>query len=173
MTEVVIRQATEKDAALIASISRETFRDTFAEQNTPDNMEQFMEKQFSTAMLMEELFDPLNVFFLAFSDNEPVGYVKMKPGAHAELPDTVNAIEICRLYARKKMIGKGVGKSMMMHAVQYANDRMFKTIWLGVWEHNKRAIEFYRAFGFEKFSAHDFVLGTDVQRDWLMMKLLS
>lgn len=173
MSEINIRRATEKDASLIAEISRETFYDSFAEQNTPEDMALFMERQFNTSLLMEELFDDSNIFFLACCEDEPAGYIKLKPGAHADLENANQAIEICRFYARKQMIGKGIGKAMMLHAIQYAQTNNCKTIWLGVWEHNKRAINFYSSFGFLKFSEHDFILGTDVQRDWLMRRVSS
>ena len=40
----------------------------------------------------------------------------------------------------------------------------------GVWEKNYRAIEFYTKWGFEKFDDTDFLLGDEVQKDWLMKK---
>jgi ribosomal protein S18 acetylase RimI-like enzyme len=43
-------------------------------------------------------------------------------------------------------------------------------VWLGVWEHNKKAIGFYRKNGFEVFDHHVFVLGNDHQTDLLMKK---
>lgn len=170
MNEIHIRQANEADAALIASISRETFYDTFAEHNTPEDMNLFMEQQFSTSVLMKGVVEPSNLFFLAFREDEPAGYLKLKPGGHSDLSDAEKAIEICRFYARTNMIGKGIGKAMMMYAVRYAASIHCKTIWLGVWERNLRAINFYHSFGFQKFSEHDFILGKDVQRDWLMKK---
>ena len=170
MNKISIRQASEADAALIASLSRETFYDTFIAHNTPEDMALFMDQQFSTSVLMKEVIDLSNLFFIAFHEEEPAGYIKLKPGSHADLTDTDKAIEICRLYARKSMIGKGIGKAMMMYALEHAATTYCQTIWLGVWEHNKRAIDFYHSFGFRKFSEHDFILGKDVQRDWLMRK---
>ena len=170
MDKIVIRIATEDDAALIAEISRETFYDSFAEQNTQEDMAIFMEKQFSTTLLVQELFDPANKFFLAYYEEELAGYMKLKPGSyHDDLNAMGKAIEISRFYARKHTIGKGIGKAMMQYALKYAKDADNKAIWLGVWEHNKRAIDFYKAFGFQKFSEHNFLLGKDVQRDWLMV----
>lgn len=173
MSNILIRKATVQDAALIAAISRETFYDSFAAQNTPEDMELFMAQQFSEQILMQELFDPAHIFFLAYIDEEIVGYTKLKPGAHHELDPTAAAIEMCRFYARKNSIGKGIGKAMMQYALQYAAATQYKIVWLGVWEHNTRAIDFYQRFGFEKFSAHDFILGKDVQKDWLMRKIVS
>lgn len=170
MSELQIRRAADEDAALIAEISRETFYDSFAAQNTAEDMALFMEQQFATELLIKEVADETNIFFLTFFGDTPAGYIKLKPGTHPEITDTGAALEICRFYARKTFIGKGIGKAMMQHAIQYAEDNAYPTIWLGVWEHNKRAIDFYHSFGFQKFSEHDFILGNDIQRDWLMRK---
>ena len=67
-------------------------------------------------------------------------------------------------------IGKGVGSALMNKCIDIAREKDYHTVWLGVWEHNHRAIEFYTRWGFEKFAEHDFILGNDVQKDWLMKK---
>lgn len=168
-----IRQATTADAALIAVLSRETFYDSFADQNTKADMQLFLDEQFTTDMLMAEVAEPDHTFFIASIDGEVAGYTKLKDQTHSALPEHSKAIEISRFYARKQMIGKGIGKAMMLHIIHYAQSLGKNTIWLGVWEHNARAIAFYTSFGFTKFSEHDFLLGTDLQRDWLMYKTLD
>ena len=45
-----------------------------------------------------------------------------------------------------------------------------QVIWLSVWEKNQRAIDFYNRWGFEKFADHTFILGNEVQNDWLLKK---
>ncbi len=82
-------------------------------------------------------------------------------------------MEISRIYCTQQVIGKGVGKSMMQECIKIAQSMGMDCIWLGVWEHNSKAIEFYKKFGFEKFSEHEFVLGNDLQNDWLMKKNLG
>jgi len=61
---------------------------------------------------------------------------------------------------------------MMRKCIDIALEKNYHTIWLGVWEHNQRAIDFYKRWGFKKFDEHDFILGNDVQKDWLMKKLI-
>jgi diamine N-acetyltransferase len=168
-----IQTVTADDASLIASISRETFYDSFAEQNTVADMQLFLDTQFTTEKLIAEVLDPANIFFIAYVDDQPAGYCKMRPGAHIQMHTTEKVIEISRFYARKNSIGKGIGKAMMQHALKYAQQQLYKKIWLGVWEKNERAIAFYQSFRFSKFGEHDFLLGTDLQRDWLMMKDLT
>lgn len=172
MSDVLVRYATREDAPVIAALSRETFYDTFAAQNSREDMEKFMAGQFSTQRLMDQVGAPGNIFLLAFVDDQVAGYVRMLEGfPPAELKE-LPAIEIARIYASQHVIGKGVGKALMQRCIEIATEKKKRSIWLGVWEKNERAIAFYKKWGFEKFGEHDFVLGNDVQRDWMMRKLL-
>ncbi len=167
-----VRKATIEDAALIADVSRQTFYDTFAAQNSKADMDKFLNEQFTTAKLMMEPGQTENDFFLAYSDDVLAGYVKLRNGRPPVFLRTKNAMEIARLYAKKEMIGKGIGKLLMQTSIDAAKENDKQIIWLGVWEKNQRAIDFYTAWGFEKFDETDFLLGNDLQRDWLMKKVL-
>jgi ribosomal protein S18 acetylase RimI-like enzyme len=158
-------------AEQIAAISRETFYDTFAEYNTQADMDLFMEQQFSMEMLMEEVGMAGRYFLLAVEGNRILGYTQLRDATHESLPDRVKpAMEIARLYVRKPEIGKGVGKLLMEAAIRFAQEASKKSIWLGVWEQNARAIRFYEQFGYQQFGEQKFLLGTDLQHDWLMWR---
>ena len=170
---VDIRLAKKEDAELIAEISQRTFYDTFAKFNTKENMDKFMADPFNKEALMSEVGLPGNIFLLAYLDEEAVGYVRMRESENpAELGD-IGAIEIARIYAEQKTIGKGVGKALMLECVSIAKKMNKQLIWLGVWEYNATAISFYEKFGFEKFGSHIFMLGDDVQTDILLKKTLA
>lgn len=166
---IQIKSIEPTDAGLIADISRETFYDTFAIHNTKADMDKFLAEQFSREQLMKEVLEPGNTFFLASVDGIPAGYLFLKDRSH-HLLGTAAAMEISRLYVRKPFIGKGVGKLLMQHAIDHARQIQKDTVWLGVWEHNQPAITFYTSFGYQQFGEHDFILGDDVQRDWLMQR---
>ena len=170
MAEIFIRMAEIKDAELIAHLSRQTFYDSFAPQNTKEDMDKFMNESFSMEALINEVTQPLNIFLVAFMEEALVGYAKLTLSKNPPELGPMKAIEIGRLYAAQKTIGHGVGKALMQQCLQVAAKKGKELIWLGVWEHNRRAIDFYTKFGFEKFGTHDFVLGDDVQTDWLMKK---
>ena len=172
MPDISIRLATSKDAEIIADLSRQTFYETFASQNTTADMEKFLNEQFTREKLIREVSEPWLIFFIAFMDNEPVGYVKIREGAVP--PELVgqSCMEIARIYSVQNMIGKGVGKKLMKASHDVATQRKKQILWLAVWKENQRAIDFYERWGFEIFGEQDFVLGDDVQRDWLMKKLI-
>ena len=166
---IQVKTASPQDAELIADFSREAFYETYAAQNTKTDMDKFLSEQFSKEQLMAEVGKPGNNFLLAYLDNELAGYVFMKDGSNADLL-TTNNIEIARLYAHSSYIGKGVGKTLMQAAIAQAAKENKQKLWLGVWKHNQRALQFYHSFGFEKFGEQNFILGNDVQQDWLMQK---
>ncbi len=171
MNDLNIRIATIADAELIADLSRETFYNAFAPDNTEADMTKFMNEGFTRERLIEELNLPDNIFLLAYADNKPAGYVRMrdKSKPEAELGSD-NLIEIARIYTITDKIGKGIGTELMNKCFAIAEEKQRAFIWLGVWERNFKGIRFYERFGFKKFGEHLFVLGNDIQTDWLMMK---
>ena len=172
-SRISIRVAGKEDASLIATLSRRTFYDTFAGYNTAENMDQFLDAQFTHEQLMEEVGAPRNTFLLAYLDETPVGYARLYDGS--ELPRELAgaaAIEISRIYCDKPAIGKGVGKALMNACLDTGRQKGKEWIWLCVWEHNQRAIDFYTKTGFTKFGQHIFILGQDLQNDWSMKKRL-
>lgn len=170
---LTLREATREDAVLIADLSRQTFYDTFAADNTKADMDKFMNEQFTRGRLILEVGAPENSFFLAFAEGMPAGYVKLREGrAPAGLKER-DTLEIARLYAAREHIGAGVGRLLMEQSIAVARQRGKAAVWLGVWEKNERAIAFYRRWGFEHFGNVDFLLGDDVQQDWLMVRWIT
>ena len=157
---------------MIASLSRRTFQDAFAPFNTQANMQLFIENEFSSEKLIGQVSEPGNIFLLAYHGQEVAGYARLL--VDGEIPEhkNIEGIEIARIYAEQKFIGKGIGSVLMQRSIDTGKKKNKKMIWLGVWEHNLAAIRFYEQWGFEKFGEHIFMLGKDVQTDWLMKKNL-
>lgn len=177
MTEVAkniaIKQAHANDVELLQKLSIVTFTDTFAAYNTAENMQMYIEKYFSLENVLEELNNSENFFFIAYQENEPAGYLKLRlPEEHLPSLKNNTPIELERVYVLKKLQGTGLGYKLMQFAFEYSRQKGFDTLWLGVWEQNEKAIRFYEKLGFETFGEHEFILGTDKQNDLLMKKAL-
>ena len=170
---LIIRPANAADAVPIATLSRQTFYDTFSVYNSQEDMDKFMNESFSIEKLVAEVDAAGNTFIVAVLENELVGYAKITESENPAALGKLDGIEISRIYAAKNVIGLGIGKALMEECLRTAISKNKQCIWLGVWEHNTRAISFYQKFGFEKFGEHAFVLGNDVQTDWLMKKNLA
>lgn len=171
---VTIRSCTLQDSEAIMSLGIRTFRDTFDEMNTPENMMLYLNQNFTLKRIRDEIKEPGSLFFIAESEfDQPIGYARVRHSPPPEALRGTNALEIERIYADKKYIGKRVGYLLMNTCLHYARDNGYDTVWLGVWEHNDRAIEFYEKWGFEKFGQHLFMLGNDPQTDLLMKKHIN
>lgn len=172
LTTTRVRIATPSDAMMIAEMSRRTFYHSFAANNTREDMDKFMNEQFTMEGLIAEVGAPGNIFIITDYNEQAAGYARLRENNNPPELEGMDTIEIARIYAEKEMIGKGIGKALMEKAIAIAREQKKRLIWLGVWEKNFRAIEFYKSWGFKKFSDHPFVVGNDVQTDWLMKKEL-
>src|SRR5690606_2609409 len=82
-------------------------------------------------------------------------------------------LEIERIYVLKDFHGKKVGQLLYDKAIEVAKEKKSDYIWLGVWEENPRAINFYKKNGFVEFDKHIFKLGNDEQLDIMMTLKLN
>jgi ribosomal protein S18 acetylase RimI-like enzyme len=161
-----------KDIDTLVSLGIKTFRDTFDEFNTPENMILYINNTFTRKIIEQEMKQPGTVFFLAFDGRKPAGYAKIKASQNPDGLSDASALEIERLYVHKSYLGKRVGYMLMQTCLAFAKKKGYREVWLGVWENNARAISFYERNGFMRFGQHTFMLGTDPQTDWLMKKVL-
>lgn len=165
-----ILKATSPHLPQLQSLSLQTFTEAFTEGNTEENMKQYLAESFSSEKLLEELNNPDSEFYFVMDNQHPAGYLKLNfNNAQTELKET-HGIEIERIYVLQQYQGKKVGKLLLNLALQIAKNKKATYLWLGVWERNTKAIEFYKRNGFVQFDTHPFVFGKEIQTD-LMMKL--
>lgn len=165
-----IKQCTVDMVEELAAIGRRTFAETFVDGNTAEDMEKFLTETYNVKRLTEELQNPDSITFMAYEGDTVLGYLKLNRGAAQTEKGYDNSLEIQRIYVVEEAKGKGIGSCFMEIAETQAKKWNLSYIWLGVWEHNPKAIRFYESRGFTKFSEHVFVVGDDRQIDWLMRK---
>lgn len=174
MASVIINKASAGDLETIQNLGRQTFHETFAESNSEEAMKTYLEESFSTEKVRSELNNPDSYFFIAWEEDIPVGYLKLNSGpAQTELQDDDISLEIERIYVKKSHHGQKIGQLLYDKALETAQSLKKEYLWLGVWEQNLRALNFYRKNGFEVFGNHTFRLGDDEQTDLMMKKILE
>lgn len=168
--KIEIARIEYRQAEILQKISRQTFYETFSEMNSKENMDLYLQEQISLEKLKGELLDPDSEFWMASADGIPAGYLKINFGnAQTELKDS-KSLEIERVYVLQVFQGYRIGQKLFDKAVNTAKDRKCNYVWLGVWEKNTGAINFYIKNGMTVFDSHIFRLGDDEQTD-IMMKL--
>jgi diamine N-acetyltransferase len=170
---VVIRPAGVLDAPWLATLAERTFRETYNAHNTPENMERYVAEHFGPALQAAELADPRVVTLVAEVDGHPAGYAQLGRGAPPACVTGADPLEVIRFYVDRPWHGRGLAQTLMAAAAEHARAAGWRTLWLGVWERNPRAIAFYRKCGFVEVGTHTFVLGTDHQRDLVLARPLD
>lgn len=173
MSSIIINKAVAEDLEILQSLGIQTFSETFAEDNTEEAMKKYLEESFNTEKMTSELNNPDSFFYIAWEEDNPVGYLKVNSGkAQTELQDETS-LEIERIYVKKSHHGKKVGQLLYNQALDTAQQLNKSYLWLGVWEENLRALQFYRKNGFVEFDKHIFRLGEEEQTDLMMKKMLD
>ncbi|CAM3992336.1 GNAT family N-acetyltransferase [Flavobacterium sinopsychrotolerans] len=168
MNTIEIRKATVSDLETIQKISIQTFIETFAAVNTPENIANYIKDSLNTEQLTDELNNANSQFYLAYSDTEAVGYLKINFGDAQTESFNENALEVQRIYVLQNFHGKNIGQLLLDEVKKIAQITNVDSVWLGVWEENHRAIRFYTKNGFVVFDKHVFMMGNDEQTDLLM-----
>lgn len=168
-----IKKCSLDDILDLQKIYRQTFFETFSEQNSEENMRIFLDKAYSEEKLKSEIEDKESETFLAVENQKILGVLKINTGNAETESGLENSLEIQRIYILKESKGLGIGTVLMNFAEKKARELGVSFIWLGVWEKNFPAQKFYTDKGFRRFSEHAFVLGDDIQTDFLMKKELS
>ncbi len=170
---VIIRHGQADDAALLAELGARTFSETFAADNSPEDMSDYLASAFSTAQQSAELADLDSLFLIAETNGVAVGYAMLRSGTALDNIHGGKPIEIVRLYVLQEQLGSGVGAALMQECIDEAKRQGYETLWLGVWEHNARAQAFYRKWNFREVGTHIFQLGNDPQTDILMQLAIA
>ena len=167
-----IRPAREGDAVALAALAERTFRDAFAAANDPADMDAHCARFYAPAALAADIADPAASTLLVEHDGALIGYAQLRrlpaPAGDADAP----AVEIRRFYVLQAWHGSGLAHALMDEAVAQAGALGGRVLWLGVWEHNPRAMRFYEKHGFTVVGKQPFVLGKDPQVDLVMVRPL-
>ncbi|MGP4115872.1 GNAT family N-acetyltransferase [Levilactobacillus zymae] len=165
-----LKPCTLDDLATLQAVSRETFTATFGAQNTPADLAAYLDTAYSSAQLTQELTNPESQFYLLYQDATVAGYLKLNTGAVQTEAMGPNDLEIERIYLRTAFQHQGLGKRLFQLALEQAQRQRKAQIWLGVWEHNLNAQNFYHRLGFHQVGQHTFTLGSDPQTDLIYAK---
>lgn len=166
----MIRRATAADAAELSAFAARTFRDTFGDDMGAEDMELFLAQTYSEAQQRDEI--ERGTTLLAMRDDVLAGFAQLATTDAPACVDGPSPVEIGRFYVDKAFHGRGVAHELMDAALAAARNMGGATVWLGVWEHNHRAMAFYAKFGFRDVGSHGFLVGTDLQTDRLMTRPL-
>lgn len=163
--QIKIRLVSNTEVEALRVLGESTFRETFEAQNSKESLDVYLAKSFSLENVQAQLESPASEFYFAIVNGVILGYLKI---------NTSNkGLEIERIYVLASAQGQRIGKALYEFTLELAKTRKATWLWLGVWQANAKAIEFYKRQGMEIFDTRQFQLGDELKDDFLMRLRIS
>lgn len=159
---IQIRTATTDDAQHIALLARVTFTETFSEYfRDPQDVFDYFERTFNVAKIRTSIENPNNKFWIAFWNELPIGYAKLKVHSPTDFIDSTAVSQLQKIYVLKEFLDKKAGKALMDELMASFENSDQQYIWLSVLNANERALQFYAKNGYSKVGEHQFGIGKE------------
>lgn len=173
MKQTQIIKCTALDIDILREVSIETYQDTFGPFNSEENMQIYLEGAYNKEKLLKEIANSLSQFFFIKNGDQVAGYLKLNVGGAQTEDVAEDALEVERIYIRSAFHRQGYGQQLIQFTESIALKNNLVAMWLGVWEHNKPALSFYKKMGFSQVGQHSFFMGDDEQIDYIYIKNLN
>ncbi|NER12917.1 GNAT family N-acetyltransferase [Leptobacterium flavescens] len=159
---IEIRKANPNDATLIALLGQVTFDDTFGDlfRDRQDVLD-YMDRTFSVPKIRSSLQKDNNVFWIAFANELPVGYAKLKKISPLEGDADIKSAQLQKIYVLKDYLALKIGSKLQQEAIREAANSGADILWLSVLHTNNRAIHFYNKHKFVEKGKHHFTIGKE------------
>jgi ribosomal protein S18 acetylase RimI-like enzyme len=178
-SQIITRPARLEDAEQIANVGAKVFEKTFSFQTTPEQMASYLSSAYTPEAIRKVVADSHYSYMVAeaHGGGPILGFVSTTDtppdSAYDCLKPYPDLVEINRLYVDTTHHGGGVGQTLLDAALRDAKAGGRKSVWLGVYPENPRAIRFYAKNGFQKVGDHEFKWeGGQIDRDDVMVKTL-
>ena len=167
-----IRKALSADVNLLVELGKRCFHEAFNEMTAPHDMAAYLDSTFQRSNIEIQLTDDQSLIFIAETDSDPAGYIYSHPADVPECVEDKTALKLERIYLRKQYYGLAIGDALMHATLEEARSLGYRSVWLSSWELNGRANAFYRRWHFKVIGRQKFVVGSDVQNDFIFVREL-
>lgn len=158
-----IKKATTEDVPTIHAMASVVFPHTYREILSPEQIDYMMEWMYSAESLHRQMTEEHHIYYIAYQDNEPAGYLSIQP----EGEDTFH---LHKLYILPHLQGLHLGEQLFKQAIAAIKELHPAPcqMRLNVNRHNK-ALTFYLKMGMVKVDEGDFPIGNGYyMNDYIM-----
>jgi GNAT superfamily N-acetyltransferase len=156
-SNLTIRPVLNTDAKLLSDLAKEIYIPHYPYLWKEGGVEWYInEFAYPVEKIQLELNDENNLHFIAWMNEEPVGYLKININTKTKGYHAIEVMELERIYLFENRVQKGIGKQLMQFVLALAKEHNKKIIVLKAMDSAKQALLFYQKFGFK--IAHSFRL---------------
>ena len=172
MPTLDIRRAARDDIPVLCALGAQTFRETYYPISAPSEVDEYADDHFRPEDVAAWLEAPDAITLVARADGTPIGYAHVLRDAVPACVADRDAVKLSRIYLVASAHGQGHGKVLFQAALDAARELGARSVFLGVYDRNVKAIAFYEAHGFATVGTHEFEFGGMVYHDPVMARAL-
>ncbi|HTA64321.1 MAG TPA: GNAT family N-acetyltransferase, partial [Xanthomonadaceae bacterium] len=146
----VIRRAVADDAEALSRIACRTFTDTFGHMYPAEDLQDFLQANYSIAECKRLLAEDGYAVWLVEDGIEAIGHALAGPCGLPHVDVKPGDGELKRLYLMPQAQNGGLGSRLFETALAWLERDGARTIWISVWSRNLGAQRFYARWGFAK-----------------------
>lgn len=156
-----IIKATTAEATQISVVGKQSFYDAFHSIFINKNeLAKYLNHTYSMEKLKGSISNTNNLFFVAYDDDKPVGFAKIKKQSPHQQIKANTQTELQKIYVLKEYHGSGVGLTLLNTVLDAAREIGPELMWLNVHVTNSKAKRFYEKNGFVQAGKHYHTIGT-------------
>jgi diamine N-acetyltransferase len=164
-----ILHATLADAKALSFLSAAVFPLGCPANTPPEDLADYISREHTPERYEAMLQDDHFTILIANVAGSLAGLALLVQAAPPPQMQSPSMLELRRFYIDPEFHGRGVANVLMKEVLAFAISRGETPLWLSAFSGNGRAIAFYRRWGFRVAGEHDFIVGKDRQRDYLMV----
>lgn len=146
-----IKKAGKSDVATIRDLAHAIWPSAFKEILTENQIQYMLDWMYNMETLSSQMSTGHD-FFLLYHLDSPIGFIGL------EFQEEIGKVKIHKLYLLQKYQGKGLGKFMFLHALDYASLMFAKAVYLNVNRFNE-SVKFYLGMGMQIIQSEDIDIG--------------
>ncbi|SFD57116.1 Ribosomal protein S18 acetylase RimI [Chitinophaga sp. CF118] len=147
--DIDIQQMKLTDLSVLQKICWEAYSQNFYHHWNEDGLELYINKVFGTETLKSEFNDNNIHYYVAFTNQEPVAFMKLNLSSNLPGLEPGKGIELDKIYILPQFKGMKIGKKLFELAFDIANNHKKEIFWLSVIDTNQEAVTFYEKVGFK------------------------
>ena len=159
-----IRLADHEDINILSALGITTCYEAYFAIDPSRDLADYCARIYSPEKVQTEFTDENSTYLIAECDARAGGFAKLRENNKVECLGEANAIELQRIYVLAQLKGHGLGRALLSKCVEIGRDRGFQQLFLGVWDKNVAAQEFYERIGMKRVGTTGF---NDGKNDFL------
>jgi ribosomal protein S18 acetylase RimI-like enzyme len=145
----------------LTALAKKTFIESHGHSAAKEDIDAYLNTHYTNEAFKKELANTNFHYTLCYYNDTLIGFSKIVFDTTTPKIAAQNVAKLERIYVLEKYHGQQIGLALMEYNIELAKQHEQVGVWLFTWTENKRAISFYKKYGFEIIGEHLFKISAN------------